>query len=70
MFKNEYQGGVAVEVFSASGKDPQDKFKNHVKTKFDHGVKGNVYVLEGSTTLAKLHFPPTESKQSLGLIQR
>ena len=70
MFKSEYQGGAAVEVFSASGKDPHDKLKNHVKTKFDQTAKGNVYVLEGSTTLAKLHFPPTESKQFLGLIQR
>ena len=70
MFKNEYQGGVAVEVFSASGKNAYDKFKNHIKIKYDREVKGNVYILEGTTAIAKLHFPPNESKQSLGLIQR
>ena len=71
MFKNEYQGGISVEVFSASGKAGLSKLKNHpVKKSFDQDVKGNVYILEGSTTTAKLQYPPPEAKQHLALTQR
>uniref|UniRef100_H2YJI8 CFA20 domain-containing protein n=1 Tax=Ciona savignyi TaxID=51511 RepID=H2YJI8_CIOSA len=72
MFKNEFQGGPAVDVFCASGKDPLNKYKNPaVKRDYEKEVKGFVYVIEGTTTTARLKFPLAGSKQnSLGLVQR
>ena len=70
MFKNEYQGGISVEILSPSGKNLFRKFKSHHAIReFDKDVKSFIYVLEGSTTVAKLQFP-SDSKQLLGLIQR
>lgn len=70
MFKNEYQGGIFVEILSPSGKDSLAKLKNfHVAREFDKDVKSFVYILEGSTTVAKIRFP-LDTKQLLGLIQR
>ncbi|CAK8682363.1 unnamed protein product [Clavelina lepadiformis] len=71
MFKNEYQGGPYVEVFSAGGKDPLANVRNvAAKRVYDKEVKGFIYYLEGSTTTSKLNFPIKDSKQSLCLIQR
>nr|CAB3227123.1 uncharacterized protein C3orf67 homolog [Phallusia mammillata] len=71
MFKNEFQGGTHVDVFSANGKDPLNKWKNPaLKRDFEKDVKGYIYILEGSTTTAKLQLPGKDSKQSLSLIQR
>ncbi|XP_009861820.3 protein CFAP20DC [Ciona intestinalis] len=72
MFKNEFQGGPTVDVFCASGKDPLNKYKNPaVKRDYVKEVKGFVYVVEGTTTTARLKFPLAGQKQtSLGLTQR
>jgi len=72
MFKNEFQGGLSVEIFSANGKDPLNKWKNPaLKRDYEKEVKGFIFMLEGSTTTAKLCFPTKDAKhQSLGLIQR
>ncbi|XP_073448251.1 protein CFAP20DC [Aquarana catesbeiana] len=74
MFKNEYQGGVFVEIFSAQGKDPVAKWKlsgnqSAIWKDFDKEVKSFVFVLEGSSQTIKMQLPK-ESKQMLGLIQR
>ncbi|XP_072438529.1 protein CFAP20DC isoform X3 [Chiloscyllium punctatum] len=73
MFKNEYQGGPFVEIFSSQGKDPVAKWKlcgsPAVQKVFDKEVKSYVYILEGSSQRNKMQLPK-DSKQSLGLIQR
>ncbi|KAM4021976.1 protein CFAP20DC isoform 3-T3 [Anomaloglossus baeobatrachus] len=74
MFKNEYQGGPFVEVFSAQGKDPVAKWRlfgsqSAIWKDFDKEVKSFVFVLEGSSQTIKMQLPK-ESKQMLGLIQR
>ncbi|TRY65044.1 hypothetical protein DNTS_018547 [Danionella cerebrum] len=73
MFRNDYQGGVSVDVFSAQGKDPVAKWKlfgrNPSITKmFDKEVKGFVYSLEGNSQTHKMQLPK-DSKTTLGLIQ-
>ncbi|KAM4651993.1 protein CFAP20DC [Discoglossus pictus] len=74
MFKNEYQGGAFVEIFSAQGKDPVAKWKlsgsqSAISKDFDKEVKSFVFVLEGSSQTNKMQLPK-ENKQMLGLIQR
>nr|XP_044991680.1 protein CFAP20DC isoform X1 [Jaculus jaculus] len=74
MFKNEYQGGAFVEIFSAQGKNPGAKWKilgspSVIWKEFDKEVKSFVFVLEGSSQTNKIQLPQ-ESRQKLGLIQR
>ncbi|XP_066207262.1 protein CFAP20DC isoform X6 [Saccopteryx leptura] len=74
MFKNEYQGGASVEIFSAQGKNPGSKWKilgspSVIWKEFDREVKSFVFVLEGSSQTNKIQLPK-ENKQILGLIQR
>ncbi|XP_072136589.1 protein CFAP20DC isoform X2 [Mobula birostris] len=73
MFKNEYQGGAFVEIFSSQGKDPVARWKlcgsPAVQKVFDKEVKSYVYILEGSCQRNKMQLPK-DNKQSLGLIQR
>nr|XP_055070194.1 uncharacterized protein C3orf67 homolog isoform X1 [Misgurnus anguillicaudatus] len=73
MFKNDYQGGPTVDIFSAQGKDPVAKWKLYGKpsiTKvFDKEVKGFVYSLEGSSQTHKMQLPK-DGRMALGLIQR
>ncbi|XP_066101110.1 protein CFAP20DC isoform X8 [Saccopteryx bilineata] len=74
MFKNEYQGGASVEIFSAQGKNPGSKWKilgspSVIWKEFDKEVKSFVFVLEGSSQTNKIQLPK-ENKQILGLIQR
>ncbi|XP_058418078.1 protein CFAP20DC isoform X2 [Diceros bicornis minor] len=74
MFKNEYQGGAFVEIFSAQGKNPGAKWKilgspSVIWKEFDKEVKSFVFVLEGSSQTNKIQLPK-DSKQILGLIQR
>ncbi|KAE8612646.1 hypothetical protein XENTR_v10012927 [Xenopus tropicalis] len=74
MFKNEYQGGAFVEIFSAQGKDPTAKWKlsgrqSAIWKDFDKEVKSFVFVLEGSSQTNKMQLPK-ESRHNLGLIQR
>ncbi|XP_035634171.1 uncharacterized protein C3orf67 homolog isoform X1 [Oncorhynchus keta] len=74
MFKNEYQGGAAVEIFSAQGKDPVAKWKlcggkSAINKEFDKEVKSFVYSLEGSSQAIKMQMPK-DGKMSLGLVQR
>ncbi|XP_050995556.1 protein CFAP20DC isoform X1 [Acomys russatus] len=74
MFKNEYQGGAFVEIFSAQGKNPGAKWKifgspSVIWKEFDKEVKSFVFVLEGSSQTNRIQLPK-ENKQTLGLIQR
>ncbi|XP_058633740.1 uncharacterized protein C3orf67 homolog isoform X3 [Onychostoma macrolepis] len=74
MFRNDYQGGLTVDIFSAQGKDPVAKWKlygrkSSITKLFDKEVKGFVYSLEGSSQTHKMQLPK-DSKMTLGLIQR
>ncbi|KAM6414071.1 protein CFAP20DC [Rhynochetos jubatus] len=74
MFKNQYQGGPFVEIFSAQGKNPGAKWKifgnpSAVRKEYDKEVKGFVFVLEGSSQINKMQLPK-ETRQTLGLIQQ
>ncbi|XP_034550105.1 uncharacterized protein C3orf67 homolog isoform X2 [Notolabrus celidotus] len=74
MFKNNYQGGAAVEIFSGQGKDPAAKWKlsggpSVIHKEYDKEVKGFVYCLEGSSQTVKMQMP-MNGKMSLGLLQR
>ncbi|OPJ81012.1 hypothetical protein AV530_004370 [Patagioenas fasciata monilis] len=74
MFKNQYQGGPFVEIFSAQGKNPGAKWKlfgspSAIWKEYDKDVKGFVFVLEGSSQINKMQLPK-ETKQTLGLIQQ
>ncbi|XP_023661231.2 protein CFAP20DC isoform X2 [Paramormyrops kingsleyae] len=74
MFKNEYQGGAVVDIFSAQGKDPVAKWKLHggqsaISKVFDKEMKGFVYILEGSSQANKMQMPK-DNKIMLGLSQR
>ncbi|XP_047670091.1 uncharacterized protein C3orf67 homolog isoform X2 [Tachysurus fulvidraco] len=73
MFKNEYQGGVVVEVFSAQGKDPVAKWKLSgqpcISKMFDKEMKGFVYSLEGSSQTHRMQLPK-DGKIPLVLIQK
>ncbi|KAM6344855.1 LOW QUALITY PROTEIN: protein CFAP20DC [Alca torda] len=74
MFKNHYQGGPFVEIFSAQGKNPAAKWKifgnpSAIWKEYDKEVKGFVFVLEGSSQINKMQLPK-ETRQTLGLIQQ
>ncbi|XP_059415873.1 protein CFAP20DC-like isoform X1 [Carassius carassius] len=74
MFRNDYQGGLAVDIFSAQGKDPVAKWKlygrkSSISKVFDKEVKGFVYSLEGSSQTHKMQLPK-DSKMTLGLVQK
>ncbi|XP_048874282.1 uncharacterized protein C3orf67 homolog isoform X2 [Brienomyrus brachyistius] len=74
MFRNEYQGGAVVDIFSAQGKDPVAKWKLHggqsaISKVFDKEMKGFVYILEGSSQANKMQMPK-DNKMMLGLSQR
>ncbi|GAB5568193.1 protein CFAP20DC isoform X9 [Prionailurus iriomotensis] len=67
MFKNEYQGGAFVEIFSAQGKNPGAKWKilgspSVIWKEFDKEAKSFVFVLEGSSQTNKIQLPK-ENKQ-------
>ncbi|XP_034023464.1 uncharacterized protein C3orf67 homolog [Thalassophryne amazonica] len=74
MFKEDYQGGAAVEVFSAQGKDPVAKWKLHggpsaIRKEYKKDIKGFVYCLEGDIHNVKMQIPENR-KMSLGLSQQ
>ncbi|XP_061210216.1 protein CFAP20DC isoform X1 [Neopsephotus bourkii] len=74
MFKNQYQGGPFVEIFSAQGKNPEAIWKisgnpSAIWKEYDKEVKGFVFVLEGNSQVNKMQLPK-ETRQTLGLIQR
>ncbi|XP_042262080.1 uncharacterized protein C3orf67 homolog isoform X1 [Thunnus maccoyii] len=74
MFKNNYQGGAVVEIFSGQGKDPVAKWKlcggpSAIHKEYNKEVKGFVYCLEGSSHTVKMQMPEN-GKMSLGLLQR
>jgi hypothetical protein len=70
MFSHHFQqGGLGVELFSSSGKNPVKEWKvtQNVHRVYDKTVKGFVYLLDkGSTT--QMSIPP-DSKESLGILQ-
>ncbi|KAM9408190.1 protein CFAP20DC [Pholidichthys leucotaenia] len=74
MFRNNYQGGAVVELFSGQGKDPVAKWKlcggpSAIYKEYNKEVKGFVYCLEGSSQTVKIQMPEN-GKMSLGLLQR
>ncbi|XP_069546711.1 protein CFAP20DC [Brachyistius frenatus] len=74
MFRNSYQGGAVVEVFSGQGKDLVAKWKlrggpSAIHEEYNKEVKGIVYRLEGSSQTVKMQMPEN-GKMSLGLVQR
>ncbi|XP_051985695.1 protein CFAP20DC-like [Xyrauchen texanus] len=74
MFRNDYQGGCIVDIFSAQGKDPVAKWKLYgrkpsITKVFDKELKGFVYSLEGSGQTHKMQLPK-DGKIALGLIQK
>ncbi|XP_029006093.1 uncharacterized protein C3orf67 homolog isoform X2 [Betta splendens] len=74
MFRNNYQGGAVVEIFSGQGKDPVAKWKLSggpcaIHKEYNKEVKGFVYCLEGSSQTVKMQIPQN-GKLSLGLLQR
>ncbi|KAJ8369764.1 hypothetical protein SKAU_G00097920 [Synaphobranchus kaupii] len=74
MFKNEYQGGAVVDIFSAQGNDPVANWKLYggqtaISKDFDKEVKGFVYILEGSSQKNRMQIPK-DSRMALGLSQR
>ncbi|XP_059712680.1 protein CFAP20DC isoform X3 [Haemorhous mexicanus] len=74
MFRNHYQGGQFVEIFSAQGKNPGAKWKilgnpSAISKEYDKELKGFVFVLEGNSLTNKMKLP-RETKQTLGLVQQ
>ncbi|KAL8587139.1 hypothetical protein ACOMHN_026107 [Nucella lapillus] len=71
MFKNEYQGGPYLEIFSPQGRDSTSHWKigPGVKKIYEKEVKGYIYVLEGTPSTTKMTVPK-DNKQSLTLVQR
>ncbi|XP_053845292.1 protein CFAP20DC isoform X1 [Vidua macroura] len=74
MFRNHYQGGQFVEIFSAQGKNPGAKWKifgnpSAISKEYDKELKGFVFVLEGNSLINKMKLP-RETKQTLGLVQQ
>ncbi|XP_034074993.1 uncharacterized protein C3orf67 homolog isoform X8 [Gymnodraco acuticeps] len=74
MFRNNYQGGPVVEIFSGQGKDPVVKWKlcggpSFIHKEYNKEVRGFVYCLEGSSQTVKMQMPEN-GKMSLGLLQR
>lgn len=58
LFASSFQGGAAVEVFSAHGSNPTNNWKivGAVSREFDKSVKGYVFRCEGGPT-AKMQLP-------------
>ncbi|XP_033940074.1 protein CFAP20DC isoform X2 [Pseudochaenichthys georgianus] len=74
MFRNNYQGGPVVEIFSGQGTDPVAKWKlcggpSFIHKEYNKEVRGFVYCLEGSSQTVKMQMPEN-GKMSLGLLQR
>ncbi|XP_066051696.1 protein CFAP20DC [Chamaea fasciata] len=74
MFRNYYQGGPFVEIFSAQGRNPGEKWKifghpSAISKEYDKELKGFVFVLEGNSLINKMKLPRT-TKQTLGLVQQ
>ncbi|GLD64572.1 uncharacterized protein AKAME5_001611100 [Lates japonicus] len=74
MFRNNYQRGAVVEIFTGQGKDPVAKWKlsggpSAIHKEYNKEVKGFVYCLEGSSQTVKMQLPEN-GKMSLGLLQR
>ncbi|XP_033105568.1 uncharacterized protein C3orf67 homolog [Anneissia japonica] len=74
MFKNEFQGGPYVDVFSSQGKEPLAKWKlsggaTSFKKVYDKEIKSYCHVVEGSTASTKMQLPK-DPKHALCLIQR
>ncbi|XP_064288958.1 protein CFAP20DC isoform X2 [Passer domesticus] len=74
MFRNHYQGGRFVEIFSAQGKNPGANWKifgnpSAISKEYDKELKGFVFVLEGNSLINKMKLP-RETKQTLGLVQQ
>ncbi|XP_064579927.1 protein CFAP20DC isoform X7 [Zonotrichia leucophrys gambelii] len=74
MFRNHYQGGRFVEIFSAQGNNPGAKWKifgnpSAISKEYDKELKGFVFVLEGNSLINKMKLP-RETKQTLGLVQQ
>uniref|UniRef100_A0A4W6D7G3 CFAP20 domain containing n=1 Tax=Lates calcarifer TaxID=8187 RepID=A0A4W6D7G3_LATCA len=74
MFRNSYQRGAVVEIFTGQGKDPVAKWKlcggpSAIHKEYNKEVKGFVYCLEGSSQTVKMQLPEN-GKMSLGLLQR
>ena len=69
LFDNTYQGGAAVEVFSAHGSNPTANWKisGAVQRVYDKTVKGYVFQCEGGPS-AKMQLPKDE-RRLLGLVQ-
>ncbi|KAG8429347.1 hypothetical protein GDO86_020433, partial [Hymenochirus boettgeri] len=62
MFKNEFQGGAFVEIFSTQGKDPTARWKisgsqSAIWKDFDKEVKSFVFILEGNSQTIKMQLP-------------
>ena len=53
MFKLAYHGGLSVEVFSTSGKNPLEKWKvtGSASKVFDSLMKGYIYNLDGQSKI-------------------
>jgi hypothetical protein len=68
MYSN--QGGKALELFTAHGKDPLSKVRmvggRTIKKEFDSIIKGYVLSLTGSPATTHIHLPKLERK-GLGL---
>ncbi|RMB98953.1 hypothetical protein DUI87_24498 [Hirundo rustica rustica] len=74
MFRNHYQGGPFVEIFSAQGRNPGAKWKifghpSAISKEYDKELKGFVFVLEGNSLINRMKLPGT-TKQTLGLVQK
>lgn len=71
MFSHAFQGGgLGVEIFSSSGKDPAKLWKctRNVHRVYDRTVKGFVFLLEKGTA-TQMNIPPEPSRELLGLVQ-
>ena len=69
LFDTAYQGGAAVEVFSAGGSNPTSNWKvsGAVQRIYDKSVKGYVFQCDGGPS-AKMQLPKDE-RRLLGLVQ-
>ncbi|XP_057278803.1 protein CFAP20DC isoform X3 [Pezoporus wallicus] len=70
MFKNQYQGGPFVEIFSAQGKNPEAIWKisgnsSAIWKEYDKEVKGFVFVLEGNSQVNKMQLPKETRQTSM-----
>lgn len=71
MFSHAFQGGgLGVEVFSSSGKNPAQLWKvtRNVHRVYDRTVKGFVFLLEKGVSTS-MSIPSDPSRETLGLVQ-